>query len=276
MCGISGGITLRNDVLLEAAVKQFAEAQRARGPDALHVAPSRLAGCHVVLGHNRLSIIDLDPRADQPMSDASGRLDVVFNGEIYNYVEIREELKALGVRFRTTSDTEVLLEAYAAWGEEAFTRFIGMFAFGLVDRAKGWLLLVRDRFGVKPLHYWTDGQTLAFASTAGALARWAGLKPDLGYLTRGLAFKYYEDETAQSPFVGLNCVKSGSYVVVTPKVGEGLATRAVRYYDLAQAVDAERNEIAGLDFPTLEQRLLSLLKRACDIRMRATSRSACP
>lgn len=247
----------------------FAEAQRARGPDALHVAPSSLLGCNVVLGHNRLSIIDLDARADQPMSDGSGRFDIVFNGEIYNYVEIRQELQALGVRFRTTSDTEVLLEAYAAWGEEAFARFIGMFAVGLVDRAKNRLVLLRDRFGVKPLHYWTDGRTLAFASTAGALARWAGLKPDLGYLTRGLAFKYYDDETTQSPFVGLNCVEPGTYVVVTPREGEGLTTRAVRYYDLAQAVESEKSEISGLDFPALEERLLLLLKNACDIRMRA-------
>lgn len=269
MCGISGAITVRNDLPLEPVVRGFAQAQHARGPDALHVEASQLPGSCVVLGHNRLSIIDLAARSDQPMSNGAGDCDIVFNGEIYNYLEIRQELEALGVVFKTASDTEVLLEAYSKWGEAAFGRFLGMFAVGLVDRARGRLLLLRDRFGVKPLHYWTDGRTLIFGSQAAPLARWAGLSPDIGYLTRGLAYKYYEDETSQSPFTGLNCVEPGTYVVVTAAPDAGVRTASHRYFDLAEAVASEKAAIAGLDFPALEERLLFLLKNACDIRMRA-------
>ena len=118
----------------------------------------------VLLLHRRLSIIDTSAGGWQPMSTPDERYHIVFNGEIYNYVELREELQALGRSFHSTSDTEVLLEAYAEWGTDCFRRLIGMYAFAVLDRVERTLLLVRDCFGIKPLYTWFDQGCLCFAS----------------------------------------------------------------------------------------------------------------
>jgi asparagine synthase (glutamine-hydrolysing) len=122
-------------------------------------------GASLVLAHRRLSIIDLSAAGHQPMCDAERRCWITYNGEIYNYVELREELRGLGQPFSTQSDTEVMLAAWRQWGGECLRRFNGMFAFVLLDRARRRLFAARDRFGVKPLYYWVspDG-FLAFAS----------------------------------------------------------------------------------------------------------------
>ena len=130
----------------------------------------------VILAHRRLSILDLSPAGHQPMSDATGRFSLVFNGEIYNYVELRRELAASGYPFRTQTDTEVILAALGAWGERAFRRFRGMFALAALDRVQRRLLLARDPFGVKPLYYATlrDGG-FGFASEIKALTALPGV-----------------------------------------------------------------------------------------------------
>jgi asparagine synthase (glutamine-hydrolysing) len=161
---------------------------RHRGPDdeGWHVEPDGMAG----LGHNRLSILDLSPAGHQPMWDARGERVIVFNGEIYNYLELRRELT--DYPFITRTDTEVILAAYDRWGEACLDRLIGMFAFLIWDRREGRLFAARDRFGVKPLHYHQspDG-SLAVASEIKALHA-AGVlaQPDAAswasYLTRGL------------------------------------------------------------------------------------------
>lgn len=118
----------------------------------------------LALGHRRLSIIDLSPYGHQPMSDASGRYWITYNGEIYNYLELREELRVAGYRFSTASDTEVILAAFRHWGEACLSRFNGMWAFAIFDRETKSLFFARDRFGVKPLYFWQQGDRLAFAS----------------------------------------------------------------------------------------------------------------
>lgn len=118
----------------------------------------------VGLGHRRLSILDLSPAGHQPMGSADGRYWITFNGEIYNYLELRSELAARGQVFRTGTDTEVILAAYAAWGRNALTRLVGMFAFALLDLEAGTLLLVRDFFGIKPLYYARTASGIAFGS----------------------------------------------------------------------------------------------------------------
>ncbi|MCU0621954.1 MAG: asparagine synthase (glutamine-hydrolyzing), partial [Gemmatimonadales bacterium] len=128
------------------------------------------AGYALGLLHRRLSIVDLSPAGHQPMSDAEGRDWIVYNGEVYNWVELRRELEADGVRFQSQSDTEVLLAAYRRWGADCLSRFNGMFALAIWDGAKRELFCARDRFGVKPFYYQHDGRTFAFASEARALA----------------------------------------------------------------------------------------------------------
>src|ERR1051326_6655085 len=123
----------------------------------------------VVLLHRRPSLLDFTERGRQPMSSADGRYFVVFNGEIYNYVELRGELEQLGHRFRTRTDTEVLLAAYSQWGIKALRRFTGMFAFALLDTERRTVLLARDFFGIKPLYYSCTSAGLSFASEIKAL-----------------------------------------------------------------------------------------------------------
>lgn len=147
MCGIAGIFGYHWS---RSQLESMVAIQRHRGPDGegLYIDPSRLAG----LGHNRLSIIDLSESGRQPMSDASGRFWIVFNGELYNYIELRQELRS-DYAFQTKTDTEVLLAAYQKWGEGCLDRLIGMFAFAIWDEKEKTLVAVRDRFGVKPLHY---------------------------------------------------------------------------------------------------------------------------
>ncbi|MHB1467662.1 MAG: asparagine synthase (glutamine-hydrolyzing) [Solirubrobacteraceae bacterium] len=146
------------------AVDPFRGDDSAPDVDLPHVAAARPAGCTVALGHRRLAILDLSAAGHQPMCDPRGDLWLVFNGEIYNYRELRAELQRLGHSFRTTGDTEVVLSAYAQWGRACFQRFAGMWALAILDRREKSLTLSRDRFGIKPL-YWTvtDGRLL-FAS----------------------------------------------------------------------------------------------------------------
>ena len=132
-----------------AALEAMVASQRHRGPNAtgMHVSRTGLAA----LGHNRLSILDLSDAGRQPMTDPDGRYWIVFNGEVYNYLELRQEL-AGHYSFRTQTDTEVLLAAYQQWGEACLERLIGMFAFAIWDEREQRLFAARDRFGVKPLH----------------------------------------------------------------------------------------------------------------------------
>ena len=147
------------------AVRRMTARMHARGPDA----EGEWAGEGVVLGHRRLAIIDLDARATQPMESADGRYLIVFNGEIYNFRDLRRELEADGVAFRTTSDTEVLLALFARDGERMLPRLRGMFAFAIWDTQARELFLARDPYGIKPLYYARTTEGLIFASQVKAL-----------------------------------------------------------------------------------------------------------
>jgi asparagine synthase (glutamine-hydrolysing) len=176
MCGISGLFDLQGRREFSSALLQtINDIQQHRGPDeaGLHLAPG------VALGHRRLSVIDL-ATGQQPLFSADGAVAVVFNGEIYNYRELAEELQALGYVFRTRSDTEVIVHGWQAWGEKCVERFRGMFAFAVWDRNKDVLFLARDRLGVKPLHYaqLADG-TLIFGSELKVLTAHPGFNRQL-------------------------------------------------------------------------------------------------
>ncbi|MCW2859116.1 MAG: hypothetical protein JWP48_824, partial [Actinoallomurus sp.] len=133
----------------------------------------------VALGHRRLKIIDLSDRAAQPMTDSDLGLTAVFNGCLYNYQDLREDLRAEGYRFFSTSDTEVLIKAYHRWGRECVERFMGMFAFAIVERDTGLVVLGRDRLGIKPLYVTRDVQRIRFASTLPALLAGGGVSTDI-------------------------------------------------------------------------------------------------
>ena len=163
MCGIAGFIGFGSRQDLEAMTAALSH----RGPDGSGLWISMHP--RVFLGHRRLSIIDLEGGA-QPMWDEAGEIGVVYNGEIYNHIELRRALETAGHRFRTShSDTEVLVHGYRQWGEDLPGRLNGMFAFAIYDSARRRLFLARDRFGEKPLYLYRQPGRIAFASELSAL-----------------------------------------------------------------------------------------------------------
>lgn len=197
MCGIVGLFAKEATGDLEARASGGIQRLRHRGPDDCGRETFDLAGGCVVLGHTRLSIIDLSHAGHQPMHSADGRYALVFNGEIYNYKELRRELTGLGCVFRTNTDTEVLLAAWARWGQSSLTRFEGMFAFAVLDRETLTLTCVRDAFGIKPLYFSSGADGFLFASEISAIKALGrqsfGLDWQQAY--EYLAFGSYDDGT---------------------------------------------------------------------------------
>ncbi len=181
------------------------------------------------LGHRRLAIIDLSPAGHQPMTTKDGRFVISYNGEIYNFQELRLELETLGYQFHSRTDTEVVLYAYAEWGEAALHRLNGMFAFAIWDRPRQALFLVRDRYGIKPLYYTQQGSRFLFASEIKALLAHpeysARLDPEalLEYLTFQ---NFFTDKTL---FAGVKLIPAGTYTRIS--LGTQMPVSPVRYWD---------------------------------------------
>lgn len=256
MCGIAGILELVPGATPDRdALERMTTFLTHRGPDA--------AGLHVDgplgLGHRRLSIIDL-AHGDQPMVDASGRYALCFNGEIYNYLELRGELQARGVVFRTDSDTEVLLEACKTWGADACDRLNGMFAFAFWDRAERRLMLARDHLGIKPLVYAALPHRFLFASDMGAIASHPRFPRaiDPGAISHFLTWR-----TVPCPYTGFAGARQLPPGTVMTVEADG-RTREHRYWDVevaAQPVRADAGEA--------EEELRSLLADALRLQVRS-------
>jgi len=231
MCGIAGIFHLtphrepppREETA--AALLRLTRAQVHRGPDdeGLWQSPDG----RVALGQRRLSIIDLSPAGRQPMANEDESIWLTYNGEIYNFQELRRELQTLGHTFRSRTDTEVVLHAYEEWGVDAFLRFRGMFAFALWDAPRRTLYLVKDRFGIKPLYYFLDDDKIVFASETRALAA-SGLFPVEQNPDALTAFLLWG--SAPVPLTtlrGVQALPAGHYLAVR----QGRATLH-RYHDL--------------------------------------------
>ncbi|MGE5546321.1 MAG: asparagine synthase (glutamine-hydrolyzing) [Solirubrobacterales bacterium] len=215
MCGIAGWIAPTARVAGQDPTAAMTEAIAHRGPDGsgIHRAASRDGAWSLALGHRRLAIIDLEGGV-QPMLSPDGQTVLVFNGEIYNFHQLRRELEAEGHRFRTDSDTEVLLEAYRAWGAECVSRLRGMFAFALWDAPRERLFLARDRFGKKPLFLWEgDDGTLVFASEIKALLRHPRVPAELDRASVGeyLAWRYVPGP--HTLFAGIRKLRPGCWAM---------------------------------------------------------------
>ena len=168
MCGIYGSIGFPPDQTRIDIVSY-------RGPDGRRWQEFSSPAGPVALGHRRLAIIDLSNNGLQPMSDPSGRFHLIFNGELYNYLELRQQLAQRGEMFSTGTDSEVLLRAYKVWGEQALARFRGMFAFVIWDDMEKRLFAARDRFGIKPLYLVANNAGVALASEIKQLLGLPGL-----------------------------------------------------------------------------------------------------
>ncbi len=232
MCGIAGLVDWHHRADEHTLVKAV-ESLRFRGPDANAIVALGAA----VLGHSRLAIIDLRPESNQPMSDPTGRYSIVFNGEIYNFKEVRKDLKAAGIDFRTNSDTEVLLQAFLTWGEAAVQRLNGMFAFAFWDRLEETLTLVRDRLGEKPLYFATTASGgFAFASDLNALRQIPGVPREInpGAVGQFLSIGYLFDDT--SIISGVRKLQPGCLMTVS----RSGVSEPECYWDLAQSFRSKR------------------------------------
>lgn len=256
MCGISGIISAGPTT--DLSVEPMNSAMHHRGPD--HT--GQYVDSHVQLGHNRLAIIDLAEHANQPFSDPSGRYMLVFNGEIYNYLEIRERL-ADRYEFRTDSDTEVLLAAYLIWGSDCLEQFNGMFAFAIWDRESRKLFAARDRFGVKPFVYAMHEHSFLFASEIKAL--WAAgvpKMPDEPVWANYFAFGSY-GMPHETFWDGIRQLPAGHFLTYAP--GD-TAPHINRWYHFADRI---RDRYSELSEEILTQRYSDLLYDSIALRFRA-------
>ena len=255
MCGITGVFDTRGTRAIDAAVvRRMNAAQAHRGPDenSVHVEPG------LGLGHQRLSIIDI-ATGQQPLFNEDGSVIVVFNGEIYNYQELIPELQALGHVFRTKSDTEVIVHAWEAWGEECVQRFRGMFAFALWDRSRQTLFLARDRLGVKPLFYaLLDDGTLLFGSELKSLLAHGKLRRDIDPLA--LEEYFALGYVAEPRTVFQQALKLPPGHLVTLRRGQPLAAPRP-YWDIRFTLD---NTIS---FEDAQAELVERLRESVRLRM---------
>src|SRR5256885_8557647 len=242
MCGIVGIFDTRGKRHIESSVLvRMNETQHHRGPDecGTHTEPG------VGLGHKRLSIIDL-ATGQQPLFNEDGTVSVIFNGEIYNFQEIVPELTALGHCFRTRSDTEVIVHAWEAWGEDCVKRFRGMFAFALWDRNRQALFLARDRLGVKPLYFATLASgTVVFGSELKSLLRHPELKRaiDPTAIDDYLALGYIPEP--KTVFERVHKLAPGHTLLV--RTGDRTLAEQRMYWDVEFAPDANIREEDALD-----------------------------
>lgn len=269
MCGISGALFIdkREYPAMRHCVNSIVIDQNDRGPDANSVEVIEERDCGIIFGHNRLKIVDLSAEANQPMWDHTKKVCIVFNGEIYNYIELKQELKNLGASFFTNSDTEVMLEAYKRWGIQAVNKFNGMFAFALYDVEKRSLFIVRDRFGVKPLFYYCSSKHLLFASSSNIIAKHESLNTNFKYLSRGIQYSLYESDDI-SPYESLSQLLPGSYLEINTAAGS-IDYKVIAYYDLRNAVEQKQNSIQSYSANDFYGEFDDLLTSAVDLRFRA-------
>jgi asparagine synthase (glutamine-hydrolysing) len=240
-----------------------------RGPDARGARQIACRGHAVTLAHSRLAVIELSALGAQPMVDAESGWSIVYNGEIYNYREIRDALKATGQVFNGGSDTEVLLRAWALWGLDALQRLNGMFAFAALNEKTGELWLVRDRFGVKPLLWGRcPNGDITFGSSVASVAGLVGTDIDTAYCARGVRYKAYETAQSGSPYKRVNAVAAGCWVRLQLSP-ERIGVTEGRWYSLRDAVAQRREAMSHSGDADLLEECRQLFDSAVQLRLRS-------
>lgn len=259
MCGLAGELRFDNQPADLAAVERITHHLAPRGPDAW--------GFHsegpVALGHRRLKIMDLAEASGQPMIDTTLGLSLVFNGAIYNYPELRKELEALGYRFFSGGDTEVLLKGYHAWGKELLPRLNGMFAFAIWERDARRLFIARDRLGIKPLYLARDDKRLRFASSLPALLQGGGVDTSLDAEALNLYLNFHA--VVPAPRTILNGVRKLPPATWMSIDADGRSEQHC-WWRLEYGCREDERELRLEDW---EDRVLDSLREAVAIRQRA-------
>ena len=256
MCGIAGFTTFAAaDYDRQAVIRKMTAAVRHRGPDG----DGYFQDPSVVLGHCRLAIIDL-PGGAQPMPDRTDRYQLLYNGEVYNYLELRAELEAQGSLFKTRSDTEVVLECIARDGVAALRRFNGMFALALWDRRERCLLLARDRIGIKPLFYSIRGNEILFASELKALLQHPSISREINIESVSKYFTYGYVPAPHCIFTGISKLEPGEWI----RINESGLVRSF-YWDIPLA----DNPVSGSNFEECCEQLRTLMRNAVRRQLRS-------
>ena len=225
MCGIAGIFNLNGEPVSVVNLRRMTDSIVHRGPDG----EGFFVDSYIGLGHRRLAIIDLSPAGHQPMQTVDGRYVLSYNGEVYNYQELRLELEALGYTFRSRTDSEVVLYALAEWGEKALDRFNGMFAFAFYDKEEHTLLLARDRYGIKPLYFTQLGDKLLFGSEIKAIVTHPTFKTEVD--KEGLLeyFTFQNFFTGRTLFEGVQMLPAGHWMRI--QLGQQTDLNPVQYWD---------------------------------------------
>ena len=255
MCGIAGYIHFNNGATANAPdLKRMTDCIAHRGPDG----EGAYVQQNVALGHRRLSIIDV-ATGQQPMLSDDGKKALVFNGEIYNYIELKEELSGLGHTFKTSSDTEVLIKSYEQWGYDCQNKFNGMWAFALWDETKQTLFLSRDRVGEKPLHYCTHNNTFIFGSEIKSILEY-GVPAEIRHELTEIYLALTNIPAPDSFYKGIFKIMPGHYLLV-----KGSSVLEKQYWEFPQ--EKEENMITNLQ--QVYETFATLLEDAVKIRMRS-------
>ncbi len=210
MCGIAGVYRFDGQPVSVPTIKAMTDVIAYRGPDG----EGHYADDGVGLGHRRLAIIDLSPRGRQPMSNAAGSVVLIYNGELFNYQEIRGRLQAAGYEFVSQSDTEVILRAYEAWGADCVRQFNGQFAFAIWDRRNQRLFIARDRFGVKPLYYYRDREKFVFASEIKAILAYPGVPRAVDFPALNEYFTFQNILSERTLFQNIHLLPAGCTLMI--------------------------------------------------------------
>ena len=255
MCGILGIIAPFAEDQLNEILQKMLHQQSHRGPDAQGI----WIGEGAALGHNRLSIIDLSEKGNQPMNTEDGHLHLVFNGEIYNFKSLRKELLALGYSFRSETDSEVILKGYHAWGPEIVKKMNGMFTVAIYDERDKHLFLARDRFGQKPLFYYWDGKKMVFASELNTFRAFPNLNLNTDFTALDLFLSLQYIPSPYSIYQEIRQLGASEYLIL--KNGQ-ISTE--RYYDINI-----HDGLASLDFEEAKIALREKLELAVKRRLMA-------
>ena len=257
MCGICGIIDLTGQPIDQEILRRMADTLAHRGPDAEGFYRNPTAGTSPAVGlaHRRLSIIDI-ATGQQPLANEDGTVWIVFNGEIYNYLDVREELLHKGHVFKTRSDTETIVHAYEEWGESCVDRLRGMFAFAIWDENRQRLFVARDRLGIKPLYYYWDGKTLIFGSEIKAIVANPRVARTLNLEALCDYFTLLYIPAPKSIFQNIHKLEAGH--VLTLAAG---TLKIHQYWDLHFHPDLEVSENEW------QERILAKLEEAVRIRL---------
>lgn len=225
MCGISGILNLDLSNVDNYPLEAMVNALSHRGPDGSGV----FAYKNIGLGHNRLSIIDLSKNASQPMQSQDGRFVISYNGELYNYLELKSDLINRGYKFQSDSDTEVLMAAIAVWGVKSISKFNGMFAFAVLDKKLNKLYLGRDRYGIKPLYYYLNSNVFLFASEIKSLKQHPAFKNEIDNECIYEYFNFQNIFTDKTFYKNVKLFPSGSYAEI--QIDKNTDPKFVKFWD---------------------------------------------